>query len=882
MIDLVGKTISHYKILEKLGEGGMGVVYKAWDTRLKRTVALKFLSPQALQDEVKKTRFFQEAQAAAALNHPNICTIYEIDEVEDKIFIVMEFIEGQNLKQIIRRNLKKALNLHDVLSYAIQITEGLQEAHEKGIIHRDIKSTNIMVTEKGLVKIMDFGLAKISQAEDLTKDGATLGTVAYMSPEQARGERVDEQTDIWSLGVVLYEMLTGQLPFKGENEMAMTFSILDDEPESITALYAEVPAGLERITFNCLEKAKENRYLKTGQLLADLKKLKETIDFHIDIVQPVKQHKRIKVPRKTTAFIFATIIIATAIFLIFHFGLFKGKVTAPRIIRFSALTRTISDFECNAQISPDGNRIAYRSEISGNMDIWVLQIASGEKINLTMDHEGIDHTPRWSPDGNFITFISSRDGGGLYKVSEYGGVAKLVMAVDNYMKFQFFNWSPDGKKLVYAENETLYTVAVNEGIPQHIPLPHNCMEPAWSPDGNRIVYVTGKIPDFQIWTVRSDGSEPIMVYNKPGKYSFPTWSNDGKRIFFKHVRGEMRELWWMPVDKKGLPKAPAKPLTAGVNFYDFSLSHDGTKLAYQGGEGPEGVGGYFNVWSIPLDVDSVLTMQNAVQITEERQDIWHLTLSPDHQWFAFGAVRHGQKDIWLVRRTGQDLRRLTTDSLYERGLCWSPDGSRIAFHQPPAFAGGIYTVPIKGGPVTSLRDHTKGDNYPAWSPDGEKIAFNSERNGNRDVWILSLKDDEVRQLTDDEAHEGFASWSPDGRTIAFWSCQSGSNEIHLIPAEGGEGRQLTQVESTIPMRPIWSPDGKTIYAIYQSAKEDPIRKIITISVADGSAQTIFEFKDRSMGYEIGRLPSLATDGEHLYFIAGYLVGNIMLAELVYE
>ena len=272
---MIGQTISHYKILEKLGEGGMGVVYKAEDTKLKRTVALKFLPPELTRDDEAKERFVHEAQAASALQHNNVSTIHEIDETDEgQMFICMDYYEGETLNEKIKSG---PIKIEEALDIAIQIAQGLEKAHKKGIVHRDIKSGNILVTEDGVVKIVDFGLAKLRGQTKLTKEGTTLGTVAYMSPEQARGEEVDHRTDIWSLSVVLYEMLTGQLPFKGEYEQAVIYSILNDEPELMTGLRTGVPMELERIVNKCIEKSIDERYQTAGDLLADLRHLQRTM-----------------------------------------------------------------------------------------------------------------------------------------------------------------------------------------------------------------------------------------------------------------------------------------------------------------------------------------------------------------------------------------------------------------------------------------------------------------------------------------------------------------------------------------------------------------------------------------------------------------------------
>jgi eukaryotic-like serine/threonine-protein kinase len=273
---MIGKIISHYKILEKLGEGGMGVVYKAQDTKLDRLVALKFLPQHLTSDPVEKERFVHEAKAASALNHTNITTIHEIDEFEGQMFIVMEYCEGKTLKEMIE---KETLSIKKILDIGIQIGEGLAIAHEKGVVHRDIKSDNITLTPRGQVKIMDFGLAKLKGATKLTKSGSTLGTAAYMSPEQASGEEVDQRSDIFSFGVVLYELLTGQLPFKGEHTAAIAYSILNDEPQPVARFNNKVSAKLEDIVFKTLAKDKEERYQHIDELLADLRRERKSLEY---------------------------------------------------------------------------------------------------------------------------------------------------------------------------------------------------------------------------------------------------------------------------------------------------------------------------------------------------------------------------------------------------------------------------------------------------------------------------------------------------------------------------------------------------------------------------------------------------------------------------
>ncbi len=311
--NLTGTAISHYKIISKLGEGGMGVVYKAEDTKLKRLVALKFL-PSLMAGEAEKTRFIHEAQAAAALNHPNICTIYEIDEADGQSLIAMEFVEGQSLKAKIEAG---PLKLDEALNIAMQVAEGLQAAHEKKITHRDIKPANIMLTHTGQAKIMDFGLAKLAGRTIVTKEGTTLGTVAYMSPEQAREEEVDQRTDIWSFGVVLYEMITGQHPFKGLYDQAVMYSIMNEAPEPITGLRTGVPMELERIVNKALAKKTNLRYQNIADLLVDLKALEIQTKTSVPSKPSLKAKPSVRKPLLIYSGVTVLVILAVAAALFF-------------------------------------------------------------------------------------------------------------------------------------------------------------------------------------------------------------------------------------------------------------------------------------------------------------------------------------------------------------------------------------------------------------------------------------------------------------------------------------------------------------------------------------------------------------------------------------
>lgn len=864
---MIGKTILHYKILEKLGEGGMGVVYKALDTKLNREVAIKFLPHHIAPTEEERERFKIEAQAAAALNHPNIATIYAIEEVDGETFIVMEFIKGRELKDIITSNLPNFLSFRKVLDYAAQIADGLQAAHEEGVIHRDIKSANIMITKKDRVKIMDFGLAKLIGGAELTKKHSTLGTAAYMSPEQALGDKdIDQRTDIWSFGVVVYEMLTGQLPFRGKYDSAVLYSIMNEEPQTIASVRNYIPTALEQIFCKCLEKRATDRYETAKQLLNDLTILSDNSIKQ----QPGHPTTKIKKRKRSSQYIIAAILFILAIASIVKFGLLREKIKNPKIVNLRAITTSASIGRYGTQISPDGTYLTYESNESGNLDIWVQQISSGQKINLTKDYDGRDAMGIWSPDGNWLAFKSTRDNGGIYVVSQLGGFPKKVVEHD-FQNLNFHCWSPNGLKLAYTIAGTLFTVPASGGMSEYVPLAHNCLNLSWSPDGDRIVYVTGNPnPYKQLWTVNPDGSDPVLVLEKSGLFQFPQWSNDGKRIFFKSMRGGSRDIWWIPVDRKGNAVGSARQLTFGADAYEFSISKDGSKLAYMRDRG------YFSICAIPLGIDRILTIEDATQILSQKEGMDCLAISPDHQWFAFQTYGAGKSDIWLARTDGQDLTPLTADSSMNQYPLFSPDGKWIAFNSNRTGNNDIYIIPATGGLVTALTHDQSNDGHPSWSADGKKIVFQSDRSGNWDLWSVSVNGGDLQQLTFSSATDRFPACSPDGHHICFLSNRTGMWDLYLLSTTGGDPKQLTKI-SAHDMRGSWAPDGKTIYYNYYLDKDATDRKIAAVSVEDGSIRKIMEFNEGD-----NLQLALVADSKKLFFVTYFADTDIWLADLVYE
>ncbi|MBN1629142.1 MAG: serine/threonine-protein kinase, partial [Thermoleophilia bacterium] len=449
---MTGQTIAHYEITSKIGEGGMGVVYKARDTHLDRYVAIKVLPPVKVADPDRQRRFVQEAKSASALNHPNIVTVYDVGQQEGVDFIVMEFIEGTPLDELIP---PKGMRLSDALKHAAQVADALAAAHEAGIVHRDVKPGNVMVTEKGLVKVLDFGLAKLtaiaSAGEDeatstvkvpggsSTEEGAILGTVSYMSPEQAQGQKLDARSDIFSFGCVLYQMVTGTQPFLGSTMMSTLAAVINKDPKPVHEFGKGVPSELERIIHHCLQKDRRQRW----QSMADVRISLEYLHREGQAGRASQDGRGLQKPRRPVVWVAAAILVGAVSIL----GAWLGSRATQRAQPRFDLRRVTADSGLTFQptISPDGTLVAYASDRAGNgdLDLWVQQISGGQPIRLTT-HGMDDFEPAFSPDSSQIAFRSDRDGGGVFLVPALGGAVRMITDSGHMPSF-----SPDGQRLAF-------------------------------------------------------------------------------------------------------------------------------------------------------------------------------------------------------------------------------------------------------------------------------------------------------------------------------------------------------------------------------------------------------------------------------------------------
>ena len=865
-----GRTIGHYNLARKIGEGGMGEVYLAHDTSLNRRVAIKFLSGELNTDERARRRLIREARATACLEHANICSVYEASEQDHLTFIVMQYVEGETLAERIAR---KPLEIEEVLDIAEQVADGLAEAHSHGIIHRDVKPQNVMLTARGQVKVLDFGLAKMGRSQEVAASELATeslmsgprviaGTVPYMSPEQLRAEAIDSRCDIFSLGVVMYEMITGRQPFARGSSAETIAAIQMVEPAPLRTYKAEAPEALQSIVKKSLQKEREERYQTARELVLDLRSLKHRLEFEQElershppgvgeggqhlaiaaaneaadaglaaVTQPATAtaHQGGEIKRRKMA---AAVITGATLLVLFALGLGLYRFAGSNQSQPASATKTIASTlnmtrltgsakVQNAAVSPDGKYIVYVVKEGARQSLWLRQVAVTSNVQILAPAEVQYVGETFSPDGNLIYYVaidSNNPAGALYQVPVLGGAPRrILMGISSPVAF-----SPDGNRIAFLRSEEQTTgefnlmVADVDGTNERWLAVRKGYEykwfgnggPGWSPDGKQIAAPGGsETGDFRWFVIVVDVESGVQT-----EFSSQRFLNTGRICWLADKSGMVVSATTQQSDFKQIwlisyPGGEARQITRDLNDYNLGLSMtaDSKLLVTVQNDITD------DIWVGPADNPS-----QARQITSGRRDGRRgLAWTPDGR-IVYPSYLSGNADIWIMNADGTNQKQLTYSPYRDGGPAVSPDGRYVVFWSNRAGGFSLWRMDIDGGNVKPLTSGQE-DFSPQFSPDGRWIVFDSTRPDKGTLWKVSIDGGEPVQLTDKLTWS--SSISPDGKLIAcYYKHQPDSPvKILIMPFEGGDplgvfdmptglGKDDTDMEGPV----AWTSDGRAI------------------------------------------------------------------------
>jgi serine/threonine protein kinase len=921
----VGKRLGRYEVRSLLGVGGMGEVYLAHDSQLRRPVALKVLPPNLTLDEERLRRFQQEALAASALNHPNILTIHEIGSAGDTDFIVTEFIDGTSLRELMA---KQPMSMGQILDICSQIASALAAAHAAGIVHRDIKPENVMIRRDGFVKVLDFGLAKLTEVRGLHSDseaatvqvvqtdpGKVMGTAKYMSPEQARGLEVNEQTDIWSLGVLLYELAAGRVPFEGQTGSDVLASILKTEPVPLKRHSPDVPTELQRIVRKALRKDPEERYQLAKELGLDLKNLRRELELNVEIEisqQPsgigasqagtVSSHStsptaeivrksnstaeylvgEIKSHPKALAFVLGVIGLAALAIVLTVAYRWTATQTSSKSVSSSSGTMKIARVTSTgtadkAAISPDGKYLVHVASESGQQSLRVRQVNTNSDVEIVPPSDVKYAGLTFSRDGDFIYYVAAEKNSftsNLYQIPVLGGnERRLISNVSSAVTF-----SPDGQKLAFIRNlpdageDALMIADAHGGGERKLTvrkLPNFFRFVAWSPDGKTIACSAGSfVPSYTTYVVEvalESGREKQIGTQSWRFMGQLAWIGNGSALILAASEQESgsfdaEQIWYV-----SYPEGEARRITNDLNNYTgVSLTSDSNRLVTVQSETSA------NVWIVP-NGDS----NRATRTTTGSGKIdgrYGLASTPEGK-IVYASKASGNLDLWMMNGDGTNQRQLTENSRINNHPAVSPDGRYIVFASDRAGAPNIWRTDIDGSNARQLTKGSGEDN-PQFSPDGKWVVYTLLGAGKPTLWRVSIDGGAPQQLTD--KYTAAAAFSPEGQSLACLYRDEQPNaplKLAIFPVEGGQPTRVFDAptlteEVSLVLSPRWTTDGRALTYVVTSAG---VSNIWLQPINGGAPRQLTEFKsDRIFSFEWSR------DGKQLLVARGMVASDVVL------
>jgi len=924
---ILGHNLGHYFVESRLGAGGMGEVYLARDLTLGRKVALKLLDPVLAGDGSSRSRFLREARLAASLDHPNICTIHEVGEAEGRPFIAMQYIQGETLKNAMRG---RPLALDRVLSVTLQVAEALAAAHARGIVHRDIKSNNIILTPQGQAKVLDFGIAKLLEKDghaagpEVTVTGQLVGTPSAMSPEQARGKPVDARSDVWSLGVVLYEMITGRAPFPGDTASDVIALVLHGEPPPLSLLAPEAPAALQRIVGKALRKDPNERYQTAEEIQSDVRDVTREAEVRAMmessaaggvndaqataartgegettsrttssaeyLVNAVRRH------RLVAALVPAALLIALIIFgvALYRSARRAGEATATTVpFETTKMTRlTTVGTATAASVSPDGKYVAYAvgeavlagpisTSTVGRSGLWVKQISTDRAVEIVPAADMQYRGTAFSPDSEFVYYTALAQGSqasALYRVSVLGGTPRKVLTDINSP----VSFSPDGKQFAFVrqrlgEGSNALMVADVDGGGERTLAVRGGSDwfeedgPAWSPDGRTVVCPIGTDAGEILLTlaeVPATGAEPkVFTSQRWRQIGRAAWLSDGSGLVV--LGGDVTNPWTTQVWHIAYPSGSARKISNVLDGYhhaSLGLTSDARSVVVAQEDTTS------RIWVANLDSSKTTSRDAFKQITggkfEGRRG---LSWTPDGR-IVYVTKTGDDEDVWMMNEDGSDQKQLTDNDNYDEMPVVSPDGRHVYFGSRRSGTRQIWRMEMDGGRVEMLTKDATISFEPAVSPDSEWVAFSSWRSGNLALWKMPASGGEPVRLTDGPAARAF--FSPDGQFISclYFDTEGGGRwRAAIIPAAGGRPVRVLDLDVrtvNILAGLRWTPDGRSL--VYVETRGG-VSNVWRLPLDGGKPVQLTDF-DSDQIFNL----ALSPDGRRLALARGTLTSDVVL------